>query len=131
MTRRAMRLGDIVVVDSVGLDVLGLVVDVSTDPAMTKGIAYDGVPAYRVHVLQGRRRESGVVLPAHEDVWIRDNPWDVHIDGEDGYALPHLFQGVVSTVCCLHMPFPDVPMNRLPCAVPWLTSALPQEYGPS
>ena len=69
MTRRAMRLGDIVVVDSVGLDVLGLVVDVSTDPAMTKGIAYDGVPAYRVHVLQGRRRESGVVLPAHEDVW--------------------------------------------------------------
>lgn len=35
MTRRAMRLGDIIVVDGAGLDALGLVVDVSTDPALT------------------------------------------------------------------------------------------------
>ena len=94
MTRRAMRLSDIIVVDSAGLDALGLVVDVSTDPALTKGVACDGVPAYRVRVLQGRRREAGAVLPVHGDLWIRDNPWDVHIDGEDGYALPHVFQGV-------------------------------------
>ncbi|MGO4959804.1 hypothetical protein ACTQ5B_06545 [Bifidobacterium pseudolongum] len=33
-------------------------------------------------------------LPVHGDLWIRDNPLDVHIDGEDGYALPHVFQGV-------------------------------------
>lgn len=51
MTRRAMRLGDVIVVDGAGLDALGLVVDVSTDPALTKGVAYDGVPAYRVRVL--------------------------------------------------------------------------------
>ena len=94
MTRRTMRLGDIVIVDGAGLDVLGIVVDVSTDPVLTGGVAHDGVPAFRVRVLHGRRRGAGVLSAVHEDVWIRDDPWGVHIDGEDGYVLPCMFQGV-------------------------------------
>ncbi len=131
MTRRAMRLGDIIVVDGAGLDALGLVVDVSTDPALTKGVAYDGVPAYRVRVLHGRRREGVPYCPC------------MGISGSvtiHGMCTSMVRMAMhcrmcskvwMSTACCLRMPFPDVPLNRLPRAVPWRASARPQEYGPS
>lgn len=75
MTRRTMQIGDIVVVNNAELDILGLVVDASSNPALTGNIAQNGAPAFRIHALHGSRRESGATIPVHDDIWIRDDPW--------------------------------------------------------
>lgn len=93
MTRRTMQIGDIVVVNNAELDTLGLVVDASSNPALTGNVAQNGAPAFRIHALHGSRRESGATIPVHDDIWIRDDPWQVRIDGVEGFTLPEFFRG--------------------------------------
>lgn len=93
MTRRTMHIGDLVVVDNAQLSILGVVMDASANPTLTGNVAQNGAPAFRIHVLCGTRHESGAGLAMHDDVWIRDNPWHVHIDGVDGFSLPEMYQG--------------------------------------
>ena len=95
MTRRRMEIGDIVVVDARGVKALGIVEEISGDVEKTGGMgdSSQGKLAYRVRILCGYHRADGMPVPADVDIWINDDPWDVRIDGEDGYALPEHFQG--------------------------------------
>lgn len=95
MGRRKMETGDIVVVDARGVRALGIVEEISGDAEKTGGLgnASQGKWAYRVRILCGSRHADGSPVPADTDIWINDDPWDVRVDGEDGYALPEHFQG--------------------------------------
>lgn len=95
MGRRKMETGDVVVVDARGVRAFGIVEEISGDAEKTGGLgnASQGKWAYRVRILCGSRHADGSPVPADTDIWINDDPWDVRVDGEDGYALPEHFQG--------------------------------------
>lgn len=95
MTRRNMEVGDIVVVDTSDVNALGIVTEISGDGEKTGGVgdASKGRWAYGVRVLRGVHRADGTSMPTGAQIWVNDDPWRVHVDGEDGYALPESYQG--------------------------------------
>lgn len=104
MARRHMEVGDVVVVDNERIHALGVVEKISGDSDLTGGLgnAATGNWAYRIRVVLGRKRADGSSLPSGDEVWLEDDPWQVHIDGEDGFTLPESFLGenVVDVLGC-------------------------------
>ena len=95
MACRNMEVGDIVVVDTSDVNALGIVTEISGDGEKTGGVgdASKGRWAYGIRVLRGVRRADGTSMPTGAQIWVDDDPWRVHVDGEDGYALPESYQG--------------------------------------
>ncbi|RGW09960.1 hypothetical protein [Bifidobacterium pseudolongum] len=95
MSRRNMEVGDIVVVDDERINALGVVTEISGEPGKTDGVGNEskGKWAYRIRFLCGINRVDGALLPYGDEAWLNDDPWRIHVDGEDGFSLPESFLG--------------------------------------
>lgn len=93
-TRRSVKLGDIVMIDYDILNAIAAVVDMSYDEVITGKVSDGETPAFKFEYLVAIGDIDGKPTGLDGFIWLRDDPENIYVVGQDGYKLPEKFYNV-------------------------------------